>query len=140
MTFTYGGDIAVSPLDRVRFLIGDTDLKDADNQLLQDEEILGLIGTETDLTAMYSIAADAADAIAAKFRKYPRTKVGLLSDINLRTVVEAYEQLAVSLRQKAAQNPSGMGADDTAGIVGGMVMGGIDHDKQFIRDAWDYSV
>jgi hypothetical protein len=140
MTFTYNADIATSGLDWVRFLIGDTDIKDTDNQLLQDEEILGLIGSETDLSAMYSIAADAADAIASKFRKYPRTKVGLLSDINLPKVVEQYELLAASLRQKAALNPPGLGSDATAGIVGGVVLGGTDHNKSFIRDAWDYSV
>jgi hypothetical protein len=137
MTFTYNADIATSALDWVRFLIGDTDKDDIDNQLLQDEEILGLIGTETDLTAMYSVAADAADAIADKFRKYPRTKVGLLSDINLEAVVEKYEQRAVSLRKKAVLSPDSLGSDATTGVVGGLVMGGVDKEKQFIRDAWE---
>jgi ribosomal protein S13 len=139
MTFTYNADIATSALDWIRFLVGDTDINDQDNQILQDEEILALIGTETDLTAMYGIAADAADACAAKFRKYPRTRVGLLSDINLRTVVESYEQLAVSLRQKAALSPSAQGSDETTGVAGGMVFGGTDMRKSFIRDEWDYT-
>lgn len=140
MTFTYGEQIATDPKDWIRFLIGDTDLEQQDNQLLTDEEINALIGTETNLSAMYGIAADAADAIASKFRKYPRTKVGLLSDINLPAVVDRYERLAASLRQKAALNPDGMNADDTAGVVGGLVLGGTDMEKSFIRDAWDYTV
>lgn len=43
MTWTYGGNPAASNLDRVRFLIGDTDVND---QLLSDEEINFLISTK----------------------------------------------------------------------------------------------
>lgn len=135
MTFTYGGDISTSPKDWVRFLIGDTDLKEPDNQLLTDEEILGLIGSETNLDAMYGIAADAADAIAAKFSKYPPTRIGGLSNIDLRRVVEAYERRAGQLRSRANSAAAiGTSSDER---VGGIAMGGVTKDKAFKVDDWD---
>lgn len=119
MTFTYNEDIATSPLDWVRFLVGDTDLDDDAHQLLSDEEINGLIGSETDMDELYGVAAFAAEAIAAKFRKYPPTRIGGLSNIDLRRVVESYERLAVNLRTRASMSSSSGGSGGIKICAGG---------------------
>ena len=111
MHFTYGAvltdvsNVADSPLDWVRFLIGDTAVDDPQNQLLSDEEVLGIIGPETDKDALHDAAADCAEAVATKFRKYPPTRVGGLSNVDPRYVVEQYEELAEILRSHIAGSP-----------------------------------
>ena len=108
MHFTYGAVLtdvegsADSPLDWVRFLIGDTAVDDEQNQLLSDEEILALIGVDTDKDVLHGPAADAAEAIATKFRKYPPERVGGLANSDPRYIVEQYEELSEILRSHIA--------------------------------------
>lgn len=75
MSWSYSGNPADSTLDKIRFLIGDTDTTD---QLLNDEEITYLI-TESG-GSIYQAAHDAAYAIASKFtRMASSTSVGDMS-------------------------------------------------------------
>ena len=124
MTFTYGGNLTTSALDWCRFLIGDTDLEDKENQLLTDEELLALIGTETDFNALYGAAADAAEAIATKFRKYPATRIGGLVNIDARDIVSQYTELADYLRTHIPGEVA-------------IVAGGTDKCKAFHADKWE---
>ena len=66
MAFTYSGDPAGSNRNAVRFLIGDTDTANAQNQLLADAEIDWVLTKRTDI---YMAAADCCEAIAAKLAK-----------------------------------------------------------------------
>jgi hypothetical protein len=133
MHFTYGAvltdvsNVADCPLDWVRFLIGDTAVDDEQNQLLSDEEILALIGTDTDKDTLHSAAADAAEAIATKFRKYPPERVGSLSNSDPRYIVQQYEELAEILRSHIAGTPF-------------VYAGGINRDKYpraFTSNVWE---
>ena len=133
MHFTYGAvitdvnNVADSPLDWVRFLIGDTAVYDPQNQLLSDEEVLGNIGTETDKDALHDAAADCAEAVATKFRKYPPTRVGGLSNVDPRYVVAQYEELAEILRSHIAGTPF-------------LYAGGLDREKYpraFTSKVWE---
>ena len=62
MSWSYSGNPADSALDKVRFLIGDTDTTD---QLLTNEEINYTIAESGG--SIYQSAHDAAYAIASKF-------------------------------------------------------------------------
>ena len=75
MSWSYSGNPADSSLDKVRFLIGDTDTTD---QLLTDEEINYTISESGG--SIYQSAHDAAYAIASKFaRMASSTSVGDMS-------------------------------------------------------------
>jgi len=66
MTFTYGGNLAASNRDQVRFLVGDADSTEV---FLQDEEIDWLIAIWLPKGSIYYPAAMACEAIAAKFAR-----------------------------------------------------------------------
>ena len=130
MHFTYSGvltdvdNAADKPLDWVRFLIGDTAVDDSQNQLLSDEEVLAHIGTETDKDALHAAAADCAEGIATKFRKFPPTRVGGLANKDPRYIVEQYEALAEVLRSHIGNTPM-------------IYAGGLDMPKVFTSDMWE---
>ena len=93
MTWTYSGNPADSDRDKVRFLVFDTDTND---QLLSDEEIAWLL---TEQTNVYLAAANAAEAIAAKFAKdITRSAVGLSANVGNRA--QFYLELADKLRDQ----------------------------------------
>lgn len=91
MAWTYSGNPATSDLDKVRFLVFDTDTNE---QLINNEEIAWLL---TEQTNVYMAAANAAEAIAAKFAKdITRTAVGLSASVGNRA--QFYLDLAEKLR------------------------------------------
>lgn len=93
MTWTYSGNPADSDRDKVRFLVFDTDTNE---QLLSDEEIAWLL---TEQTNIYLAAANAAEAIAAKFAKdITRSAVGLSANVGNRA--QFYLELANKLRDQ----------------------------------------
>lgn len=94
MAATYGGD-PDDPIDRIRLLVGDTDVTDP---LLQDEEIEFLVANEG---PVYHAAAAAADAIAAKLARKVDTRVGGISKSNSQAT-EHYLKLAKRLRGQQA--------------------------------------
>lgn len=95
MTWTYDGNPAAVPRDAVRFLCGDTDTTD---QLVTDEEIAWLL---TENPNVYSAAAEACRAIAAKFSRYADKTVGEISE-SWSQKSEAYDARADDLDAKAA--------------------------------------
>jgi len=93
MTWTYSGNPADSDRDKVRFLVFDTDTNE---QLLSNEEIAWLLSEQTNV---YLAAANAAEAIAAKFAKdITRSAVGLSANVGNRA--QFYLELAEKLRNQ----------------------------------------
>ena len=70
MSWTYSRDPSVSDRDKVRFLIGDTDV---DDQLISDEEIDWLLTEESSVT---SASVRACETVAAKFARLADKSVG----------------------------------------------------------------
>lgn len=92
MAWTYGGDPAANDRDKIRFLVQDTDVVD---QLLSDEEIAWLLTKN----GVQESAAEAAEAIAAKFSRKADTTVGEVR-VALGQRAEGYRKLAASLRAR----------------------------------------
>jgi len=65
MTFTYSGDPSTSPVDELRFLLGDTQ---KDEPLLQDEELRYLRNKFKD-HSIYYVAMAACDTLVARFTR-----------------------------------------------------------------------
>jgi hypothetical protein len=118
MTWTYSGDPASSDRDKVRFLVFDTD---ATEQLISDEEVLWLISEQSNV---YMAAANAAEAIAAKFAKdLNRSAVGLSASPGNRGAF--YLELADKLRAQIS----------TTNRHGDIFVGGLSLDKKADLDA-----
>jgi hypothetical protein len=99
-TWTYSGDPNSSDLDKVRFLIGDTDPED---RLLSDEEILFLLH---DRGSFYSAASIACLTIAARYAREVNRQVGDLR-IDAEQRQKHYQQLHEHFASQAGE-PSGM--------------------------------
>jgi hypothetical protein len=94
MTFTYVGP-ANSDRDKVRFLIQDTDTT---RQLMSDEEIAWLISEWNDV---YEAAANAADALAAKFTgkaDYSKSVGDLSLNETFSSQSQGFKELAKNIR------------------------------------------
>lgn len=114
MTFTYTNDPASSPVDAVRFLVGDME---PDEALLQDEEISWIITQWEDKNSIYYAASMAAEAIAAKFAR----EVTVSSDsqtVGTSELQQKYLELAVRLREQHKMLLTG-GIPDVGGISSG---------------------
>lgn len=94
MTWSYSGDPASSDLDRVRFLIGDTDTVD---QLVNNEEVNWALGE----FPIYIAAAELSEAIAAKFSRKVDKSVGDLK-ISFSKQAEQYSKKAKQLRNRGS--------------------------------------
>lgn len=94
MTWSYTGNPADSDKDYVRFLIGDTISAD---ELLQDEEIIAVLGVESNVTLAAAIAAE---SIAAKFSREADTTMGK-TRLAHQQKAEAYLELAKRLRKQS---------------------------------------
>ncbi len=107
MAFTYNGDPSRSPLDAVRFYIGDTNSKDVQ---LQDGEI------EFVLAQFNNSATNAAvrccEAIIAKLSSLTDEKVGQV-DIKFSQRVDHYQKMLANLRTRVA-------VTDTVPFAGGI--------------------
>lgn len=90
MAWTYSGDPSKSDLDKIRFVIGDTDLSD---KLLNNEEINYIINTYGMTLAPYKVA----ESIAAKFSRFVDESVGAVK-ITYSQRVTHYNELAVRLK------------------------------------------
>ena len=127
MTWTYSGDPATSDLDKVRFLVFDTDTNE---QLINNEEIAWLL---TEQTNVYMAAANAAEVIAAKFAKdITRNAVGLSASVGSRA--QFYLELAEKLRAQ-------IGTTNKHGEVfaGGLTISGkqaLDDDTDAVQPAF----
>lgn len=118
MTFSYSADPGTSPLDAVRFLVGDTE---SDEVFLQNEEINWLV-TQWLATkgTIYYVASKAAEAIASKFAR-ETTFSADGQTVALDNLADKFTQLAESLREQH---------EDL--LVGGssLYVGGVDANEQ----------
>lgn len=96
MLYTYSGDPAASNLDKVRFLIGDTDVT-SDPQLT-DAEINAML-TDNAGNA-YSAAIACVEALISKYSRKVTKSVGDLS-ISYSDIVGNYRELLAGLRRRA---------------------------------------
>jgi hypothetical protein len=94
MSFSYSGDPALSALDEVRFLCGDTN---PDTALLQDDEINYLLSKSSN--PRYA-AAQAAEAIGGHYAAMPNMTIDGLS-IQYAALQKHYIELADQLRTGA---------------------------------------
>jgi len=94
MAWSYSGDPSSSPLDAVRFEIGDTDESDA---LLQNEEIMYVLDEEMD--SVLRAALRCCENIIARFSREVNKKIGPTS-INASEAVQHYQQLADNIRRR----------------------------------------
>ena len=92
MSGSYNSSAVSSDLDRVRFLVGDTDMDDI---LCQDGEINFVISNHGG--NVFLAAADVAEAIAAKFARKCDKAVGDLQ-LSLSQKSEAYRDMSDRLR------------------------------------------
>lgn len=95
MSWSYSGDPTTSPLDQVRFLIGDTD---ENAPLLLDAEISFAITEEATPNAA---AAYCCETLARKFAKEVDKTIGPLR-VSLSQKSKAYQDLAIAFRKKEA--------------------------------------
>lgn len=99
MTWSYSGNPTSSDLDRVRFLIGDTDTT---NQLLANEEINWLLSEANN--AVYVAAFNACRSLSMKFAAksdYSRSVGDLSISTQYGAAADRYAKLAASLQQQA---------------------------------------
>jgi len=95
-TWTYSGDPSASSLDKIRFLIGDTD---PDDRQLADEEILFCV---SDRPSIYSAAAMACRTLAAKYARSVTKQVGDLK-IDATVRQQHYNDLADEYDAKSGE-------------------------------------
>lgn len=94
MSWSYSGDPSSSPLDQVRFLLGDTDHDDPAS--LSNEEITWLISEWDNL---YFAAAAGAEQIAAQYAKEAPYSSDAVS-VDLTVLQQHYTDLAETLRKE----------------------------------------
>jgi hypothetical protein len=94
MSWTYNSTLATD-LDRVRFLVGDTD---TDDKQLQDGEINYVVGF---FGSVYGAAAAICEALAAKYARKCDKSVGDLS-LSMSQKSTAYRAMAASLRSQGS--------------------------------------
>lgn len=137
MAWTYSGNPALDALSEVRFLLGDTD---ADDPILQDEEIEYVLSIHTDPGAEahnYVAAAVCAAAAASKFAKHMNKTVGGLS-LQYGQRHDQYVALSDRLQKLAKFGPTGkkpqsVGAPQLFG-GGKTYLGGDDTPRDYIDD------
>ena len=100
MTFTYNGNPAASPLEEVRFLVGDTD---STRPLLQDEEIEYVIAKWDPLFGSTTLnAAVCCEVIAGNFAREISVSADGVS-VGLSELQAKYDARATSLRDQYKQ-------------------------------------
>lgn len=122
MTWSYSGNPASSNLDKVRFLVGDTD---TNNQLLRDAEINWLLSEWNN--NVYVAAAHAAYSLSAEFSgksDFSRSVGDLSLSTQYGQQAERYGSLAKRLQVQAAQGEPPFvrySADNEGNVFGPMV-------------------
>lgn len=95
MSWSYSGNPAASTLDKVRFLIGDTDTTD---QQFSNEEINAILADNGD--EPYATAIVLIEGLIARYSRYISKSVGDLS-ISYGDRVKQYQSLLAGLRRRA---------------------------------------
>jgi len=102
--------VASSDIDAVRLLVGDPA---GDNQALADADIAFFLQENGD--NCYTAAADAADALAARYTARVDVRVGILSSSDSQ-LARNYSTLAGMLRTKAASRSVAAGVPFAGGV------------------------
>ena len=115
MSFTYDGKPGESPVDTVRFHLGDTDPDDA---LVSDEEIKYLVETLMPVwNSYYIVAAVAAENLANRFARELSVSGDGVS-INAGELQARFEQVAANLRaMHANQRDADVFVEDFTGVL-----------------------
>ena len=115
MTFTYTNDPQNSPVDEVRFLLGDTD---SNEPLLADEEISYALNKFQTVYGSSEYAASVlAENIAARYAREASVSADGVN-VSLGQVADQFRALAASLRQQHKNLLVG-GSPDVGGITPG---------------------
>jgi hypothetical protein len=127
MAWTYSGSPSSSPLDEVRFLIGDTNV---DDQLLANDEIAYLLSQNG--ADVYAAAIGGVRGLIAKAARQVETsrQVGDLTlTVKAGDRIAQYESLLVSLTAEQ-QSRRGVGVPVMAAAVTQFAIGGMDNESQ----------
>ena len=111
MTFTYDKQAPSTNLQKVRLLIGDTDI---DNPLLEDAEIEDVF-LELSNDDIYIAASQAARAIAATFSREADTAVESVK-VSLSQKSKNYNNLAIQLEDQAVKQTGALGTPVVDGV------------------------
>ena len=114
MSFSYTANLAVSPCDQVRFLVGDTDPTEF---FLHDEEIQWIVSQWEQKGSIYYAASMAAEAIAAKFAREVTTNSDSQT-VSTSELQQKYMELAARLLRAHETLLTG-GSVDVGGINSG---------------------
>lgn len=115
MAWSYSGNPADSPVDEIRFLIGDTDTLD---QLLQNEEIQFLYDTWfTIYGTVFYVAAICCETIAASYAREASHSADGVS-VDLGQIQDKFTKQAETLREQHASLLIG-GVPDVGGVTAG---------------------
>lgn len=118
MAWSYSGNPSSSSKDKVRFLIGDTDITDPQ---LSDEEVNAILA---DFPNVYSAAIQLVRGLIAKYARKVDKSVGDLS-ISYSKIGDSYRALLASLQSQAA----------VAGAVAPPYAGGISVSDKNAQDS-----
>lgn len=110
MTWTFS-DLVVSTRDRLRFLVGDTDVND---QQLQDQALDFLLAEEGTIYAAAAAAARSIGALYARRVDFSNSTLSLAASQR----VAHYSALALSFERRARAGSSGGG-------IGSPIVGGV---------------
>lgn len=131
MTATYTGNPAGRDIDRVRLLVGDTDMTDA---LLQDEEIAFAISQDDDI---YKASAIAARMIASKLsRSVSEVKFDDVSQ-KFTSPTEQYLKLATTLESQAKTVSTKVSLGLSAGGLSVAEMTAVRENPDRVPGFWD---
>jgi hypothetical protein len=97
MSFSYSGDPSASPLDELRFWIGDTDSTDAQ---LSDQEVKYLLRSNND--SVTAAAIEACRRLISKYSRYVDQKTG---DIDIKYSQKIGQLEATISHIRAGMNP-----------------------------------
>lgn len=103
MTASYDPTLA-SPLDEVRFALGDVIVDPATSALLSDEEITALLTANGDSVARAALVA--AKSLVARFSRLMTMSVGDTS-VSMGELAERYRDLAADLQRGLARGGGG---------------------------------
>ena len=133
MTATYSGDPTTTPLDKVRFLLGDTNVSAA---LASDEEIGAVL---VDQANPYVAVVIMAEALAAKYARKMDLTVGGTS-VRYSQIMDQFLRMADVYKRLAMSGPNGRGYSKLGNVKmigGGATYLGPDDSPTTYQD--DYS-
>ena len=127
--YSYSGDPSARPLDRVRFLLGDTDM---DTAVFTDSELQFLLDEFSDV---YLASAEAASRQAGVFAKFADKTVGPLS-IRYGDQSSRWYELAKSLRGRGARQGGAVAIMTQSSTDHHFILGIHDGPASYLPNQW----